>query len=201
MTPKPALISDVDDPMVLIDEWIDAAKVTEPSDYDAMSLATATLDGCPSLRMELLKGLEPDGFIFYTNKESRKGQQIVVNKAAAICFHWKTLRRQIRVEGDLSEVSGDLADDYFETRSRESCIAAWAADQSRPMANREEFEQRYQSQLAEFEGKDVPRPGHWSGFRLKPTMIEFWLDLPHRMHDRLCFTRDGSGWSRERLYP
>ncbi len=197
----PALIPDVDNPMSLFEDWLNAAKKTEPNDYDAMSLATATPDGRPSLRMVLLKGLGPDGFVFYTNIESRKGQEIANNKNAALCFHWKTLRRQIRIEGTLSEVSTDLADEYFASRSRESCIAAWAADQSKPMADREEFVSRFAAEEARFEGKEVPRPEHWTGFRLTPSVIEFWLDLPHRMHDRLCFTRNGSSWSRERLYP
>lgn len=195
------LIPEHDDPMTLFGEWLDAAKVTEPNDFDAMGLATATPDGRPSLRMVLLKGLSPEGFVFYTNKESRKGQQIAENTKAALCFHWKTLRRQIRIEGALSEVSEDLADSYFATRSRESCIAAWAADQSRPMENREEFEKRYQEQENLFAEKDVPRPPHWTGFRLTPSMIEFWLDLPHRMHDRLCYTKLGAEWSWQRLYP
>ncbi len=195
------LIPDVDDPMALFEDWLKAAQEKEPNDYDAMSLATATPGGRPSLRMVLLKGLGPDGFVFYTNKESRKGEEIAENNAAALCFHWKTLRRQIRIEGTLSEVSGDLADAYFATRSRESCVAAWAADQSKPMARREDFVKRFKAQEIEFEGRDIPRPPHWTGFRLSPDMIEFWLDLPHRMHDRLCFKRKGESWTRERLYP
>jgi len=177
------------------------AKKTEPHDYDAMSLATATPDGRPSLRMVLLKGMGPDGFVFYTNAESRKGHEIANNKNAAMCFHWKSLRRQIRIEGNLSEVSSDLADAYFASRSRESCLAAWAADQSRPMKGRTEFEARYKAVQKRFSGKDIPRPDHWTGFRLAPNAIEFWLDLPHRMHDRVCYKRNGSMWTRERLYP
>ena len=200
MTESP-LIPDVEDPMALFGDWLKTAQEKEPNDYDAMSLATATPQGRPSLRMVLLKGLGPDGFVFYTNKESRKGEEIAKNNEAALCFHWKTLRRQIRIEGTLSEVGGDLADAYFATRSRESCIAAWTADQSKPMAERDDFVKRYEEQEKCFDGRDIPRPPHWTGFRLSPIMIEFWLDLPHRMHDRLCFRLKGDAWTRERLYP
>ncbi len=196
-----ALIPNAEDPLTLFEDWLNAAQEKEPNDFDVMSLATATPDGRPSLRMVLLKGLGPEGFIFYTNKDSRKGREIAVNAAAALCFHWKSLRRQIRIEGDLTEVGDDLADAYFASRSRESCIAAWAADQSQPMAQREDFVERFEAERRRFEGKGVPRPPHWSGFRLSPVMIEFWLDQPHRMHDRLCYTRNGKAWHRERLYP
>jgi len=197
----PGLIPETEDPFVLFEAWLNDAKKTEPHDHDAMSLATATPDGRPSLRMVLLKGLGPDGFVFYTNAESRKGHEIAKNNNAAMCFHWKTLRRQIRIEGTLNEVGAHFADAYFATRSRESCIAAWAADQSRPMKGRGEFEARYEAAEKKFEGKNIPRPDHWTGFRLEPDVIEFWLDLPHRMHDRVCYRRNGSDWTQERLYP
>lgn len=199
--PAPPLIPDADNPMALFEDWLSVAQEREPNDYDVMSLATATPNGRPSVRMVLLKGLGPDGFVFYTSKNSRKGQEIEDNTAAALCFHWKSLRRQIRVEGALSEVSTDLADTYFASRSRESCIVAWAADQSSPMARRQEFVERVEAERARFEGKNIPRPPHWTGFRLSPNMIEFWLDQSHRMHDRLCYTRNGKAWHRERLYP
>ena len=201
MVSQAELISDVEDPMALFEDWINAAKKTEPNDFDAMSLATATPEGFPSVRMVLLKGLGPEGFVFYTNKESRKGEQISKNPRAALCFHWKTLRRQIRIEGNLSEVGADLADQYFATRSRESCLAAWAAAQSRPMSNRQDFENLYRENEEKFRGRAIGRPSYWSGFCLSPCMIEFWLDLPHRMHDRLCYTRDEKGWTSQRLYP
>lgn len=195
------LIPTVDDPMALFETWFEEAKKSEVNDPDAMAVATSTPDGAPSVRMVLLKGLGPDGFVFYTNKESRKGEQIAKNTSAAICFHWKSLRRQVRVEGTLAEVTPEQADAYFASRSRESQVAAWAADQSRPMAERSVFLDRVDDATHRFEGKDVSRPPHWSGFRLEPVMIEFWLDQPHRMHDRLVYRRSGDGWETERLYP
>lgn len=199
--PDSDLIPVLDDPMALFEAWFKDAQESEPNDPDAMALATASPDGVPSLRMVLLKGLGPDGFSFYTNKESRKGQQIVLNSNAALCFHWKSLRRQVRIEGALTEVSADKADAYFASRSRESQIGAWASDQSRPLAERAVFMERVASESQRFADKDVPRPPHWSGFRLTPVMIEFWLDQPHRMHDRLVYYREGEGWRTERQYP
>ncbi|MGB1876199.1 MAG: pyridoxamine 5'-phosphate oxidase [Rhodospirillaceae bacterium] len=195
------LIPTVDDPMALFEAWFQEAQTSELNDPDAMSLATATPDGMPSVRMVLLKGHGPDGFAFYTNKESNKGQQIAANAKAALCFHWKSLRRQVRVEGVLTEVCADQADTYFASRSWESQVAAWASDQSRPMKDRDEFIEKFTSATTKFEGKDVPRPAHWSGFQLTPVMIEFWLDQPHRMHDRLVYKKEGVRWSAERVYP
>ncbi len=195
------LIPNVTDPMALFETWFGEAKEAELNDPDAMSLATSTPDGVPSVRMVLLKGLGPDGFVFYTNKESRKGEQIARNSNAALCFHWKSLRRQVRVEGRLTEVTPEQADEYFASRSRESQVAAWAADQSRPMADRGVFLDRVKEAARRFEGQDVARPPHWSGFRLEPAMIEFWLDQPHRMHDRLVYRKSGNNWTTERLYP
>lgn len=195
------LIPTVEDPIAFFESWFEEAKKTELNDPDAMALATATPDGQPSLRMVLLKGLGPDGFVFYTNKESHKGQQIEVNAKAALTFHWKSLRRQVRVEGVLNEVDAAQADAYFASRSRDSQISAWAAEQSRPMTDRSIFLDRISEATKRFEGQDVPRPDHWSGFRLTPDLIEFWLDQPHRMHDRLVYKRDGDAWMTERLYP
>ncbi|MDG2244212.1 MAG: pyridoxamine 5'-phosphate oxidase [Rhodospirillaceae bacterium] len=191
----------VEDPMELFEAWFQEAQTSELNDPDAMSLATSTPDGMPSLRMILLKGHGPDGFAFYTNKESKKGQQIAANARAALCFHWKSLRRQVRVEGVLTEVSEHQADTYFGSRSRESQVAAWASNQSRPMKDRDEFIEKFTSATTKFDGKDVPRPKHWSGFLLTPGMIEFWLDQPHRMHDRLVYKKEGAQWSAERVYP
>lgn len=195
------LIPTVADPMALFETWYAEAKEAEINDPDAMSLATATPEGMPSVRMILLKGLGADGFAFYTNKESRKGQQIALNAKAALCFHWKSLRRQVRVEGALTEVEPAQADEYFASRSRQSQVGAWASDQSRPMTDRSVFMDRVQDAEARFKGQDVPRPTHWSGFWLTPVMIEFWLDKPHRMHDRLIYWRDGDSWTTERVYP
>lgn len=195
------LIPTVEDPIVFFETWFAEAKTTELNDPDAMALATATPDGKPAVRMVLLKGLGPDGFVFYTNKESRKGEQIAANTSAALGFHWKSLRRQVRVEGMLTEVDTEQADTYFASRSRDSQISAWAAVQSRPMKDRTIFLDRIDAVNARFDGKDVPRPPHWSGFRLSPDMIEFWLDQPHRMHDRLIYKRKGNAWETERVYP
>lgn len=195
------LIPIVEDPIAFFESWFAEAKTTEPNDADAMALATATPDGKPSVRMVLLKGLGPDGFVFYTNKESRKGEQMAANGFAALGFHWKSLRRQVRVEGSLSEVDPATADAYFASRSRDSQISAWASEQSRPLTERTALLDRVEAAKARFDGGDVPRPPHWSGFRVSPDMIEFWLDQPHRMHDRLVYNKKGNVWQTERLYP
>ena len=181
--------------------WFKEARETEMNDSNAMTIATADADGQPAARMVLLKGHGPEGFVFYTNQESRKAADIAANPKAAILFHWKSLRRQIRIEGNLSSVDDATADTYFATRSRDSQLGAWASDQSRPLDNRNTFESRFEEMKAKFEGDDVPRPPHWSGYCLTPQRFEFWQDREHRLHERRTFERDGDSWSEGLLYP
>jgi pyridoxamine 5'-phosphate oxidase len=190
-----------DDPFALFDAWYAEAKIAEINDADAMALATADAGGTPSVRMVLLKGHGPDGFIFYTNADSRKGEELAANPRAALLFHWKSLRRQVRIEGPIVEVSAGEADSYFASRSRDSQIGAWASDQSRPLESREMFEARCEAVRARFEGRELPRPPRWSGFRVRPDRIEFWTDRPHRLHERRLFTRSDGGWEEGLLYP
>jgi len=190
------------DPLTLFDAWFDEARRSEPNDPEAMALATVGADGQPSVRMVLLKRRDARGFTFHTNMGSRKGVELAGNPNAALLFHWKTLRRQVRIEGRAERVSGEEADAYFATRSRGSRLSAWASDQSRPLASRAEFEQRVAEATARFEGGDVPRPPHWSGFRVSPERIEFWSDREFRMHERRLFLPDGAGgWTEGLLYP
>ena len=190
-----------DDPLALFDSWFAEAKASEPNDPDAMALATATPDGRPSVRMVLLKDHGPQGFTFYTNADSRKGGELEADSNAALLFHWKSLRRQVRIEGQVSEVSPAEADAYFATRSRDSQLGAHASDQSRPLSDRATFEQRYEEVKRRFEGRDVPRPDRWTGFRVTPERIEYWTDRPHRLHERRLFVRQSDGWSEGLLYP
>jgi len=189
------------DPFALFDEWFAEARASEPNDPGAMALATANESGMPSVRMVLLKGHGPQGFVFYTNEQSDKGLALRENPSAALAFHWKSLRRQVRVEGDVERVSDEGADEYFASRSRDSQLGAWASDQSRPLERRELFEARYEEMKHRFEGRDVPRPTHWGGYRVVPDRIEFWSDREHRLHERRLFVRDGDGWSEGLLYP
>jgi pyridoxamine 5'-phosphate oxidase len=194
------------DPYSLFDSWFAEAQASEPNDPNAMALATADAQGKPSVRMVLLKGHGPDadgkgGFIFYTNLESRKGGELAANPQVALLFHWKSLRRQIRIEGPVQRVTDATADAYFATRGRDSQLGAWASDQSRPLADRESFEARFEEMKARFEGQDVPRPPHWSGHIVLPQKIEYWQDRAHRLHERWLFVRDGDGWASGMLYP
>ncbi|MCA1653555.1 MAG: pyridoxamine 5'-phosphate oxidase [Sphingomicrobium sp.] len=189
-----------DDPFALFDAWLGEARASEPNDPEAMALATAD-EGRPSLRMVLLKGHGSEGFVFYTNLDSRKGAELVRNPNVALLFHWKGLRRQVRIEGAVGPVADTEANTYFASRSRESQLGAWASDQSRPLESCGLLEARFDEVRDCFEGNDVPRPPRWSGFRVVPDRIEFWNDRAHRLHERRLFTREGDGWSEGLLYP
>lgn len=189
------------DPFSLFETWFAEARKTEINDSNAMTIATADADGQPSARMVLLKGHGPDGFIFYTNQQSRKANDIAENPKAAILFHWKSLRRQIRIEGSLSRVSDATADTYFATRGRDSQLGAWASDQSSPLDSRATFEARFAEMTKRFEGGEVPRPPHWSGYCLAPAQFEFWQDQAHRLHERRVFSPSGDFWTEGLLYP
>lgn len=190
-----------DDPFSLFRQWLTEAEKSEPGDPNAMALATADADGRSSVRMVLLKGVDERGFVFYTNLGSRKGQQLAANPWAGLCFHWKSLRRQVNVEGPISPVDGAEADAYFASRDRMSQIGAWASKQSRPLAGRFELESRVARFAARFHLGAVPRPEFWSGFRVAPERVEFWEDRPFRLHNRLLFRRAEGGWRTQTLFP
>lgn len=189
------------DPFALFDQWLAEARAIETNDPEAMALATADAAGQPFVRMVLLKGHGPDGFIFYTNEQSAKGDQMVDNPRAALLFHWKSLRRQVRIEGAVDRVPDAQADAYFASRARDSQLGAWASDQSRPLDRRATFEQRFDQVKQRYEGHDVLRPAHWRGYRVVPGRIEFWSDRPHRLHERRLFVLKDGAWSEGLLYP
>jgi pyridoxamine 5'-phosphate oxidase len=194
---------DRDDPFGLFKDWMADAKKSEPNDPDAMALATVDDDGLPNVRMVLLKDFDERGFVFYTNFESQKGQELLATQKAALVFHWKSLRRQVRVRGLVDTVTPAEADAYFKSRPRDSRIGAWASQQSRPLTARFELETAVAMQTARFGLGDVPRPPHWSGFRIRPLSIEFWHDRPFRLHDRVAFRRENpdGAWAKAKLYP
>ncbi len=191
------------EPFALFDEWLADATKTEPNDPNAVALATVDEDGLPDVRMVLLKGFDSQGFVFYTNFESQKGREILGSMKAAMCFHWKTLRRQVRIRGPVEVVSNEEADAYYATRPRGSRIGAWASKQSRPLESRFALEKAVAEYTARYAIGEIPRPAHWSGFRIRPISIEFWHDRPFRLHDRMVFSRDTpeGDWDKTRLYP
>ena len=189
------------EPYALFARWLNDATAAEPNDPNALALATVDPDGLPNVRMVLLKGFDEGGFVFYTNYESTKGREILASMKAAMCFHWKSLRRQVRVRGPVEKVTTAEADAYFATRARGSRIGAWASAQSRPLESRFALEKAVAEYTARYAIGEIPRPAHWSGFRIKPVSIEFWHDRPFRLHDRVLFEAEGDGWKKTRLYP
>jgi pyridoxamine 5'-phosphate oxidase len=192
----------VADPFAKFQEWMSEAWAHEPEDANAMTLATATSDGIPSARIVLLKGADARGFVFYTNKQSRKAGELAGNARAALLLHWKPLGRQVRIEGHVEDVTDAEADAYYVTRPRISRLGAWASDQSRVLSERAVLERRLQEYEAKYPGEDIPRPPHWSGYRVIPETFEFWQNMPYRLHDRTVYTRaTNGGWMVGKLFP
>ena len=189
------------EPYSLFGAWLADAEKSEPNDPNAVALATVDPAGLPNVRMVLLKGFDERGFVFYTNFESQKGQEILSSHKAAMCFHWKSLRRQVRIRGDVEVVTEEEADAYYATRPRGSRIGAWASKQSRPLEGRFALEKDVAEFTARYAIGEIPRPSHWSGFRIKPVSLEFWHDRPFRLHDRMEFRRADDGWQKVRMYP
>lgn len=195
--------TDVSEPFLLFQAWFDEAKASEPNDPNAMALATVDPEGLPDVRMVLMKGFDEDGVVFYTNTESAKGRELAATPKAAVVFHWKSLRRQVRFRGPVEQVSAEEADAYFQSRPRDSRIGAWASQQSRPLESRFALEKAVAGYAAQYAIGDVPRPPYWTGFRIRPVSIEFWQDRPFRLHDRVQFLRPAAdaSWTKARLYP
>jgi pyridoxamine 5'-phosphate oxidase len=191
----------VSDPIARFHEWFEAARAAGVAFPETMTLATASADGAPSARMVLLKGADADGFIFFTGYESRKGQELAANPRAALVLYWQAVGRQVRVEGPVERVPEAESAEYWATRPRGSRLAAWTSRQSRPLSGRDELEARYAEMESEYEGRDVPLPPHWGGFRVRPEAIEFWEHRDDRLHDRVRYTRGRDGWASERLWP
>jgi pyridoxamine 5'-phosphate oxidase len=189
------------EPFSLFDEWFAEAKAREINDPNAMALATVDAEGLPNVRMVLLKGIDGSGFVFYTNEDSAKGRELAGSGKAALLFHWKSLRRQVRARGAVAEVSAAEADAYFASRPRDSRVGAWASQQSRPLESRFALEKAVAFYAAKYAIGDIPRPPYWKGFRVTPQAFEFWADRPFRLHDRVSFAREAEGWRQERLYP
>ncbi|MDP3600230.1 MAG: pyridoxamine 5'-phosphate oxidase [Bosea sp. (in: a-proteobacteria)] len=191
------------DPFALFETWFAEAKKSEPNDPNAMALSTVDADGMPNSRMVLLNGRDGEDFVFYTNTQSQKGEELLAQPKAALLFHWKSLRRQVRIRGAVTVVSDEMADAYFQSRPRDSRIGAWASQQSRPLESRFALEKAVAIQAAKFGVGTIPRPPHWTGFRISPVYLEFWRDGAFRLHDRVVFRRAqvGEPWARARLYP
>jgi pyridoxamine 5'-phosphate oxidase len=189
------------DPIAHFQTWLAEAEKSEPVNPTACSLATADKQGRPSARMVLLKGVDDRGFVFYSNLESRKGRDLAENPKASLCFYWKSLLRQVRIDGDVEPVSSEEADAYFASRARDSQIGAWASKQSAPMATRFDLEKMVAKSVARFGLRKIPRPDFWSGYRVRPSLIEFWREKPFRLHERIEYSRDGDGWQSRRLFP